>query len=80
MVEADFEVIGELREIGLKFPAKLPAGKIQNKQTVGRAMRDSNGQFGKGNTFAAGYGAPVGNQNARGARGASEKHQCRQDG
>ena len=25
MVEADFEVIGELREIGLKFPAKLPA-------------------------------------------------------
>ena len=25
MVDADFEVIGELREIGLKFPAKLPA-------------------------------------------------------
>ena len=29
-------------------------------------MRDSNGRFMTGNTFAAGYGAPVGNQNARG--------------
>ena len=33
MVEADFEVIGELREIGLKFPAKLPAKNL--KQTNG---------------------------------------------
>ncbi|MCY3683975.1 MAG: hypothetical protein OXH16_21445 [Gemmatimonadetes bacterium] len=29
-------------------------------------MRDSNGRFMTGNTFAAGYGAPVGNQNAKG--------------
>ena len=29
-------------------------------------MRDKNGHFAPGNTFAAGYGAPVGNQNAKG--------------
>ena len=30
-------------------------------------MRDSNGRFLPGNTFARGYGAPLGNGNARGA-------------
>ena len=29
-------------------------------------MRDENGRFLPGNTFAAGYGAPLGNQNAKG--------------
>ena len=33
MVDADFEVIGELREIGLKFPARLTAKS--GKQTNG---------------------------------------------
>ena len=29
-------------------------------------MRDKNGHFALGNTFASGYGAPSGNQNAKG--------------
>ena len=30
-------------------------------------MRDKNGHFAAGNTFARGYGPPLGNQNARGS-------------
>ena len=64
-VEADFEVIDNLKQMGVKIPPKIKSEAFLLKQTVrGWKMRNEKGQFAPGNSFAKGHGAPARNTNA----------------
>ena len=66
-VETDFEVLADLKQIGVKIPPKIKRAAFLLKQTVrARKMRNEKGQFAPRNSFAKGHGAPPGNQNAKG--------------
>lgn len=63
-VEADFEVIDHLKQIGVKIPPKIKGAALLKQTVRGWKMRNEKGQFTPGNSFAKGHGVPARNINA----------------